>query len=57
MEKSRAMAPMTKEEWDKKQSIIRKVLDEETGRYRLFYQTLSYCFNTIYYCIMELKLK
>nr|XP_033812902.1 ADP-ribosylation factor-like protein 6-interacting protein 4 isoform X1 [Geotrypetes seraphini] len=30
-----AMKPMTKEEWDKKQSIIRRVLDPETGRTRL----------------------
>ncbi|CAG9135588.1 unnamed protein product [Plutella xylostella] len=35
MEKSKAMAPMTKEEWEKRQSIVRRVLDEETGRYRL----------------------
>ncbi|GBP44900.1 ADP-ribosylation factor-like protein 6-interacting protein 4 [Eumeta japonica] len=35
MEKSKAMAPMTREEWEKKQSVIRRVLDEETGRYRL----------------------
>ncbi|CAH3995440.1 unnamed protein product [Pieris brassicae] len=35
MEKSKAMAPMTKEEWEKKQSVVRRVLDEETGRYRL----------------------
>ncbi|CAB3222338.1 unnamed protein product [Arctia plantaginis] len=35
MEKSKAMAPMTKEEWEKRQSIVRKVLDEESGRYRL----------------------
>ncbi|CAK9805513.1 ADP-ribosylation factor-like protein 6-interacting protein 4 [Anthophora plagiata] len=34
-EKSKAMAPMTKEEWEKKQSVIRKIYDEETGRYRL----------------------
>lgn len=34
-EKSKAMAPMTKEEWEKKQSVIRRVYDEETGRYRL----------------------
>lgn len=39
MEKSKAMAPMTKEEWEKRQSIVRRVLDEDTGRYRL-----SYCF-------------
>ncbi|XP_047097056.1 ADP-ribosylation factor-like protein 6-interacting protein 4 [Schistocerca piceifrons] len=31
----RSMAPMTKEEWEKKQSIVRRVFDEETGRYRL----------------------
>ncbi|KAJ0172337.1 hypothetical protein K1T71_012310 [Dendrolimus kikuchii] len=35
MEKSKAMAPMTKEEWEKRQSVIRRVMDEETGRYRL----------------------
>ncbi|XP_026333513.1 ADP-ribosylation factor-like protein 6-interacting protein 4 [Hyposmocoma kahamanoa] len=35
MEKSKAMAPMTKEEWEKRQSIVRRVLDEESGRYRL----------------------
>ncbi|XP_061705227.1 ADP-ribosylation factor-like protein 6-interacting protein 4 [Cydia pomonella] len=35
MEKSKAMAPMTKEEWEQKQSIVRRVLDEESGRYRL----------------------
>ncbi|CAH0723550.1 unnamed protein product, partial [Brenthis ino] len=35
MEKSKAMAPMTKEEWEKRQSVIRRVQDEETGRYRL----------------------
>ncbi|CAG9787063.1 unnamed protein product [Diatraea saccharalis] len=35
MERSKAMAPMTKEEWEKRQSVIKRVLDEETGRYRL----------------------
>ncbi|KAL0832299.1 hypothetical protein ABMA28_001740 [Loxostege sticticalis] len=35
MEKSKAMAPMTKEEWEKRQSVVRRVLDEESGRYRL----------------------
>ncbi|XP_045449163.1 ADP-ribosylation factor-like protein 6-interacting protein 4 [Melitaea cinxia] len=35
MERSKAMAPMTKEEWEKRQSVIRRVQDEETGRYRL----------------------
>lgn len=35
METSKAMAPMTKEEWEKKQSVVRRVLDEESGRYRL----------------------
>lgn len=29
-----AMKPMTKEEWDARQSIIRKVVDPETGRTR-----------------------
>lgn len=41
MEKSKAMAPMTKEEWEKRQSVVRKVLDEESGRYRLFYQSIK----------------
>ncbi|KAM3959790.1 uncharacterized protein ACR2FA_006212 [Aphomia sociella] len=35
MEKSKAMAPMTKEEWEQRQSVVRRVLDEETGRHRL----------------------
>ncbi|KAF7396425.1 hypothetical protein HZH66_007287 [Vespula vulgaris] len=34
-ERAKLMAPITKEEWEKKQSIIRRVYDEETGRYRL----------------------
>jgi len=29
------MVPMTKEEWDKKQSVVRRVYDEDTGRTRL----------------------
>ncbi|KAF6202279.1 hypothetical protein GE061_004677, partial [Apolygus lucorum] len=29
------MAPMTKEEWDKRQSVVRRVYDETTGRHRL----------------------
>lgn len=29
-----SMAPMTKEQWDAKQSQIRRVLDPETGRMR-----------------------
>lgn len=37
MEKSKAMAPMTKEEWEQRQSVVRRVMDEETGRYRLSY--------------------
>lgn len=35
LEKSKAMAPMTKEEWEKRQSVIRRVYDETSGRYRL----------------------
>lgn len=34
MEKSKSMAPMTKEEWDKRQSVIKRVYDETTGRHR-----------------------
>ncbi|KAL3856247.1 hypothetical protein ACJMK2_011023 [Sinanodonta woodiana] len=33
--KSKAMRPMTKEEWEKQQSVVRKVYDPETGRTRL----------------------
>ncbi|CAB0018448.1 unnamed protein product, partial [Nesidiocoris tenuis] len=29
------MAPMTKEEWEKRQSVVRRVYDEATGRHRL----------------------
>ncbi|ESP04132.1 hypothetical protein LOTGIDRAFT_136778, partial [Lottia gigantea] len=29
------LKPMTKEEWEKQQSIVRKVYDPETGRHRL----------------------
>lgn len=29
-----AMKPMTKEEWDARQSVIRRVVDPETGRTR-----------------------
>ncbi|XP_073952184.1 uncharacterized protein isoform X1 [Choristoneura fumiferana] len=50
MEKSRAMAPMTKEEWEQKQSVVRRVLDEESGRYRLSYHSYMFfqllAFNT-----------
>lgn len=31
----RVMKPMTKEEWEKQQSVVRRVLDPETGRTRL----------------------
>merc|ERR1719356_647460 len=29
------MVPMTKEEWEKQQSVVRRVYDEDTGRVRL----------------------
>ncbi|KAK9505989.1 hypothetical protein O3M35_008008 [Rhynocoris fuscipes] len=29
------MAPETKEQWEERQKVIRKVYDEQTGRYRL----------------------
>ncbi|KAL3279284.1 hypothetical protein HHI36_016792 [Cryptolaemus montrouzieri] len=32
---SRVMAPVTKEEWEKKQNVVRRVYDETTGRNRL----------------------
>lgn len=31
----RVMKPMTKEEWEKQQSVVRRVYDPETGRNRL----------------------
>lgn len=34
-DRAKAMKPMTKDEWDKRQQVIRKVYDEETGRHRL----------------------
>jgi len=34
IERAKAMAPMTKEEWEKRQSIVRRIYDEETGRHR-----------------------
>lgn len=36
MDKSKSMAPMTKDEWEKRQSIVRRVYDETTGRHRYF---------------------
>jgi hypothetical protein len=33
-EQAKARAPMTKEEWEKSQNVIRKVFDETTGRTR-----------------------
>ena len=51
MEKSKAMAPMTKEEWEKRQSVVRKVLDEESGRYRL-----SYPSNILYLLLFKTDL-
>lgn len=35
MEKSKTMAPMTKEQWEEQQSKMRRVFDESTGRWRL----------------------
>lgn len=34
MDRSKNLAPMTKEEWEKKQSVVRRVYDEATGRNR-----------------------
>ena len=30
-ESSRSFKPMTKEEWDKRQSVVRRVFDDDTG--------------------------
>ncbi|KAJ9600018.1 hypothetical protein L9F63_009682, partial [Diploptera punctata] len=35
LDRAKAMAPMTKEEWEKRQSVVRRVYDDETGRHRL----------------------
>ncbi|XP_014254173.1 ADP-ribosylation factor-like protein 6-interacting protein 4 [Cimex lectularius] len=35
LEVKKSFAPMTKEDWEKKQSVVRKVYDEQSGRYRL----------------------
>ncbi|XP_022919833.2 ADP-ribosylation factor-like protein 6-interacting protein 4 [Onthophagus taurus] len=32
---SQIVTPITKEEWEKKQSVTKRVFDETTGRYRL----------------------
>lgn len=40
-DRAKAMKPMTKEEWDKRQQVIRKVYDEETGRHR--YESMILC--------------
>lgn len=34
MASSKTMRPQTQDEWKEKQSIIKRVLDPETGRYR-----------------------
>lgn len=34
LQKAQSMAPMSKEEWEKKQSTIRRVFDEKSGRTR-----------------------
>lgn len=58
MEKSKAMAPMTKEEWEKRQSVVRKVLDEESGRYRLSYPSniLLLLLSKIYFILNMMKI-
>ncbi|CAH1232295.1 ARL6IP4 [Branchiostoma lanceolatum] len=33
--KAHSMRPMTKEEWEKQQSVVRRVFDPDTGRNRL----------------------
>lgn len=34
VDKSKAMAPMTKEQWEKRQNVVRKVYDKDSGRHR-----------------------
>ena len=40
-EKSKSLAPMTKEEWEKQQNTFTRVLDKETGRTRFVHETHS----------------
>lgn len=40
-DRAKAMAPMTREEWEKKQSVIRRVYDSETGRHRYVYHVIT----------------
>lgn len=35
MDKSKAMAPMTKEQWEEQQNKVKRVYDETSGRWRL----------------------
>merc|ERR1711915_75773 len=35
IQKQKRLAPMSKEEWEKQQSVVRRVFDEDTGRMRL----------------------
>ena len=44
----RVMKPMTKEEWQKEQSILRHVFDEETGRTRCL--CLAHYFIIVNFC-------
>lgn len=42
MDKSKAMAPMTKEQWEAQQSVVRRVYDESTGRSRYIRNVLVF---------------
>ena len=49
-EKAKAMAPMTKEQWEKKQNVVRKVYDKETGRQRLVWLSFLVDNNILLLC-------
>lgn len=58
---SRARAPLTKEEWEKQQSILTRIIDPDTGRQRwassrisfvgIFLQPPPNLFDTVHTCL------
>lgn len=48
---SRKRGPMTKEEWEKQQSIVRRVYDPDTGRHRCFSYASMQCIQHFRYII------
>ena len=44
---TRHKGPMTKEEWEKQQSVVRKVFDPDTGRHRYIHRYIV----CVYVCV------